>query len=312
MPLSTPTPRPPAPVVTPRQATSTTQTAPRLPLARVAAAVAAALVATSAPSFVTLTPPAHAENVRVEDVNEATLRAGLVAANDGAWTVAEAAFRTVLARNGPSPSVLSNLASVRLQQGKAAAALSDADAAVALAPDAPAVRVVRALAHEALAVDAQAKGDAQGTRSHLADALADTDAALAVDNTDFTALFDRGNILQRMERFDDAEAAYGAAADQAVGVIGYRARHAFLLYQNGKSAEAARELRGVVRRAPTYAEARAALAAVSWAAGDVGAAEAQLAAASSIDAGWGGKAAVDGTRWPPSLRDAYERLVEVR
>lgn len=312
MPFSTPTPRPPAPVVAPSPSSSSSHAPPRLPLARVAAAVAAALVAASAPSFVTLTPPAHAENVRVEDVDDATLRAGLVAANDGAWTVAEAAFRTVLAKNGPSPSVLSNLASVRLQQGKAAAALADADAAVALAPDAPAVRVVRALAHEALALEAAAKGDQAGARSHLADALAGTDAALAVDKTDFTALFDRGNILQRMERFGDAEAAYGAAADQAVGLIGYRSRHAHLQFQNGKPDAAARELRGVVRRAPTYAEARAALAAVAWASGDVGAAEAQLAAASSIDAGWGGKGAVDGTRRPPSLRDAYERLVEIR
>lgn len=287
-------------------------TTPRAhPLARVAAAALAAVFAAATPA-VTLPPPAHAENVRVEDVDDPTLRAGLVYANDGAWSAAEAAFRSVLATQGASPSVLSNLASVQLQQGRADAALDNANAAVALAPSAATVRVVRALAHEALAVAAERRGDATSAASHLTDALADTDAAIAADGAEFTALFDRGNILQRMHRFEDAEAAYRTAADAAPGLAGYRARHAYLEFENGKATEAARELRGVVRRAPTYAEARAALAAMAWAAGDVATAEAELAAAATLDGGWGGRAAVDGTRWPPKLRDAYQRLCDIR
>lgn len=68
----------------------------------------------------------------------------------------------------------------------------------------------------------------------------------------------------------------------------------------------------VARKNPTYAEARAALAAMAWQTGDAAAAEDALNSAVGLEGDWRkpGHAAVV-TRWPPRLVKAYERLLAI-
>ena len=275
------------------------------------------------------TPPPTHSIVRVEDVESPAMRAGLFAANDGRLPEAERLFRVALAEleaAGDSAAAAaaahSNLGNVLLQEGRTAAALEQLDAAVALAPDAAVPLLNRSLALEQLAVEAgegEGGGDASTTTtttttaaSLLAAALADASAACVADPTEAAAFYDAGGILQRLGRTADALAAFTTAADLAPGLPGYRLRVATLLFEEGDLAGTGRAVRGVARRAPTYGEAHAVAAAVAWAAGEGGRAEAALDAALNLDSAWRSEAhARAATRWPPKLLAAYGRLLRL-
>jgi len=78
-------------------------------------------------------------------------------------------------------------------------------------------------------------------------------------------------------------------------------------------AKARKLVAGVTRKNPRYAEAKAALAAMSWRAGDVPAAEDALSSAVSLEGGWRKSGfAAESTRWPPRLVEAYERLLAIK
>jgi tetratricopeptide (TPR) repeat protein len=82
------------------------------------------VVSSSLAAFFLLVPlslplPAFAENVRVQDVESNTLRAGLEAANEGRLDAAERFFKAYIAQEDPqSASAYSNLGNVHLQQGR--------------------------------------------------------------------------------------------------------------------------------------------------------------------------------------------------
>ena len=124
--------------------------------------------------------------------------------------------------------------------------------------------------------------------------------------------------------------AFAEAADLAPGLPGYRLREATTMFQvavdneeagtkpspsssSSASVAAARRLAaGVARKNPRYAEARAALAAMSWRSGDVSAAEGALNSAVGLEGEWrkpGHAAKV--TRWPPRLVESYEKLLAI-
>ena len=270
--------------------------------------LAAALIAT-APVM-----PAYAENVRVEDVESPTLRAGLNAANEGRLDAAERFFQTYLAQEDPqSASGYSNLGNVHLQQGRAQLALEDFTKAIDLAPDAPVPHLNRSIAYEQLGVNEEKRGKAGAAAELYAKAIEDCDVAIASDPKEFAAWFDKGNVQMRVQDYDGALKSFNTAADLAPGLAGYRLRAATLQYQTGDVAKAKQTLRGIVRKYGNYGEARAALAAVNWDEGNREVAEEELAAALDIDPGiWGDEAAVKSmTRWPPALYETYGRLLHL-
>lgn len=279
------------------------------PLRWLASALAAAALAVAP-------PPAAAENVRVEDVESPTLRAGLEAANEGRLDAAERFFKTYLAQEDPgSASAYSNLGNVHLQQGLPQLALEDFTKAVELAPAAPVPRLNRSIAYEALGVAEEAAGRAPAAAQLYAAAIADCDAAIAADPAEFAAWFDRGNVQMRTADFGGARASFERAADLAPGLAGYRLRAATLQYQTGDVGKAKQTVRGVLRKnGRSYGEAHAVLAGVLWAEGDREGAEEEVAAAMDIDGGlWADEAAVrERTRWPPALYDAYARLLRLQ
>ena len=294
--------------------------------------------------------PSLAENVRVEDVESAALRAGLEAANDQRWADAERLFKAFLLEEPDSASGLSNLANVELSTGRPQQALEHLDRAVGLAPRAAVPRMNRALAKEALAVADSSSSPSSSAASELllASAAEDARQASLLDPKEFAAFYNRGNILERQGDFVGALEAFTEAADLAPGLPGYRLREAASMFQvaldneegGGRSggegrgargatatetadaassassaasvAKARKLVAGVTRKNPRYAEAKAALAAMSWQQGDVSAAEGAFNAAVSLEGDWrkpGHAARV--TRWPPRLVEAYERLLAI-
>lgn len=107
---------------------------------------------------------------------------------------AEVAFEASLVALPGRPSTLTNLAAVRLRQGRAAEALPLLDEAAAGEPD-----NLETWCHRAVAL---------GELGRLDEALASDDKALAVDAGCVPALRHRGLVLQRLGRHADALATY--------------------------------------------------------------------------------------------------------
>lgn len=267
--------------------------------------LAAALLLVSPP------PDAAAVNVRLQDVESATLKAGLTAATEGRLEEAERFFLIYLLNEDPnSASAYSNLGNVHQQQGKSTLAVEDYTKAVALAPEASVPYLNRAVAKESLGVHAAASGDAGAALALWRSAAEDCDAAIERDPKEFAAWFDRGNIQMRLEQWDNALTDYSTAADLAPGLAGYRLRHATLLFQQEDEAGSARMMQGIVRKNSNYSEAHAALAAVEWSRGDGERAEEQLVRAVNQDGRWADMAFIRAnTRWPPKLYGADRKSV---
>ncbi|KAG2501266.1 hypothetical protein HYH03_001072 [Edaphochlamys debaryana] len=289
-----------------RQATSTREPAVSRLLSAAGALVAsvALLCSPLAP------PPAHASNVRLEDVESPQLKAGLEAATSGDYATAEEVFSRLLVADPTQASVWSNLGNVHMSLGRPQQAFEDYTHAVELAPYAPVPYLNRAIALEELGVQLSAQGQQAEAGRRWGEALADCDAAIERDRQEFAAWFNKGNVQLRLGEYDNALASYSAAADLAPGIAGYRLRAGQLQWQCGQADAAVRTVKGVLRKSPRYAEAHLSLAAMLWASGQEAAAEGQLEAAQELGGRWRDSDWVEAnTRWPPALREALERLL---
>ncbi|GLI63962.1 hypothetical protein VaNZ11_007129 [Volvox africanus] len=260
-----------------------------------------------------LAPPvAVANNVRLADVENSELRAGIQAATTGEYAMAELIFTRILAEDPSLASVWSNLGNVHMSQGRAKQAFDDYTRAVQLAPDAPVPYLNRAIALEELGLQLERVGRPAEAGVRWREALEDCDSAIALDAREFAAWFNKGNVELRLHDYDAALACFSTAADLAPGIAGYRLRVAQLLFQVGNTEGALRSVKGVLRKNPNYAEAHTTLAAILWSQGQLAAAEGQLEAALDLggrwrDAGW----VAANTRWPPRLETALQLLLDI-
>ncbi|MEO2192855.1 MAG: tetratricopeptide repeat protein [bacterium] len=263
----------------------------------------------------TLNTPAVAayENVRVEDVESTSLRAGLEAANERRWVAAERFFQMYL-RETPeelSASGYSNLGNVHLQMGKVDEAVQDYAKAVRLSDGAAVPLLNQGLAYEELGVRAEKAGKRKEAARLWQTGRESLLKAIEKDPDEFAAYYDLGLIEWRLGLFEEASEHLAKAADLAA-IPGYRVRSAAALFQVGDVKKALVQLRGVVRKTPNYGEAHAALAAVYYSMGSIEMAEDELSRADGIDPLWGVPADVErNTRWPPALSAAYQRMISM-
>ncbi|GIL71804.1 hypothetical protein Vretimale_761 [Volvox reticuliferus] len=283
------------------------------PLLRLITATHALVLSISILAGVWIAPPvAVANNVRLADVENPELRAGIQAATSGEYTKAELIFTRILTEDPSLASVWSNLGNVHMSQGRAKQAFDDYTRAVQLAPDAPVPYLNRAIALEELGLQLEREGLPAEALVRWREALADCDSAIARDAREFAAWFNKGNVELRLHDYDAALSCFSTAADLAPGIAGYRLRAAQLLFQVGNTEGAVRTVKGVLRKNPNYAEAHSTLAAMLWSQGQLAAAEGQLEAALDLggrwrDAGW----VAANTRWPPRLEEALQRLLDI-
>eukprot|EP01041_Mallomonas_annulata_P009990 gene9990-20777_t len=210
-------------------------------------------------------------------------------------------------------------ANVRLDNKMFPAALEDYNKALSLMstdgekpdgtgryPEYPDTFVGRALAQEGLA-DWKA-------------ALADYDKAVSLwgggrgEGVNPFVLTFRGNTLVKLNRYSDAILDYEAASDRfnlLRDVARYsdaKANLALALYQEGRTEEAVKAMKDVVRKNPGYADMHVALAADSWGRGDyITAFNEWRFACDNIDVGCSVYRDLDWIstvrRWPPALAE---------
>ncbi|KAF6263949.1 hypothetical protein COO60DRAFT_1488071 [Scenedesmus sp. NREL 46B-D3] len=190
-----------------------------------------------------------------------------------------------------------NRGNARSRQGKLAPALSDFNAAIQLCPWSVDPVINRGVVLEAL--------------GRWDEAAADYQAVLAVAPGDPSAWNNLGNTNMGLQNWAEAERCFGKAAALAPSFSFAAANHTLALYQLGRTEQAIREMRTLLRRYPDFPDMRAALAAAQWAAGREGDAETNWERVEDPryrDVNWLRKE----RRWPPALSDSLQALLQLK
>ena len=145
------------------------------------------------------------------------------------------------------------------------------------------------------------------------EAIRDYRAVLDVDPSDPSAWNNLGNATAGLGRYEEALSYYEKAAQNSPGFSFATANIALAKYQLGgkRRSEAIKSFRALLRRYPDFIEVRAAFSAALWADGKEEEAEDNY---SRVDDGrYKDRVWLRNTRrWPPSLVDAIEALMDVR
>ncbi|GJP41675.1 hypothetical protein CLOM_g1316 [Closterium sp. NIES-68] len=236
--------------------------------------------------------------VRLRDVDDSELQAALRAAVAGDLETAEEMFSRLIARLPESASMWSNRGSVRMSLGRYEEAAEDFARAIELAPTAP--------------VPLLNRGIALGALGRYREALKDCQAAVNVDPQEPAAWFNLGMVESRLTHYAASLDALKKAALLAPGIAGYRMATAVVLVQVGSTNQAEQILKALVRKYPNYAEAHAALAAVSWQKGETAEAEEQFSRGSALQPQLKNLEWVsDNYDWTPRLTESYRRFLAV-
>eukprot|EP00898_Chlorokybus_atmophyticus_P004951 jgi/Chlat1/5457/Chrsp36S05447 len=261
----------------------------------------AALLSVSLTAVLASTPSAYATkstNVRLKDVENPQMQAGLRAASEGDLYTAERIFTQIIEESPDAASAWSNRGNTRLQQGRPKEAFEDFTRAIKLAPDAAVPLLNRAIALEAL--------------GRFDEAVQDCNAAVKNDPDEFAAWYNRGNVHVKLQDYNEALKDFTKAADLAPGIAAYRFKEAIVLFELGRASEAVRLMQGLVRKYPNYAECRGALAAALWSLGRQGPAESQFLAAADLEGRFQDIRWVRSSlRWTPKLEQALEKFLSI-
>eukprot|EP00882_Tetradesmus_deserticola_P019387 GHRQ01020867.1.p3 GENE.GHRQ01020867.1~~GHRQ01020867.1.p3 ORF type:complete len:119 (+),score=60.06 GHRQ01020867.1:438-794(+) len=114
-----------------------------------------------------------------------------------------------------------------------------------------------------------------------------------------------------LQDWAEAERCFGKAAALAPSFSFAAANHTLALYQLGRTEQAIREMRSLLRRYPDFPDMRAALAAAQWAAGREGDAETNWERVEDPryrDVNWLRRE----RRWPPALSDSLQALLQLK
>lgn len=255
------------------------------------------LISVIAWSGLLLSSQAHPANPTQEV--EALFQQAFAATQQGHWPDAETLWTEIIDRFPDNAAAWSNRGNVRVRQNQLAAAIADYDKAIELAPQVPDPYLNRGAAREGLG-----EWDA---------AIADYDRVLAVDPNDAAAYNNRGNAKAGLGQWDAAIADYHRATELAPNYPLAFTNYAIALYQVGQTTESTRLLRNLVRKYPTFVDARAALTAALWAAGQQGEAESQWVSVVGLDSRYKNLTWVkEMRRWPPAMTTALEKFLKLQ
>ena len=181
---------------------------------------------------------------------------------------------------------LSNRGNVRLVIGDLEGSIDDQNEAISLNPDEIDPYINRGIAEETLGLWSQAKKDYM--------------FVLAKDRENFSALYNLANVEGSTSQWKEARDLFSKAAHYNPGFAMARSSMALADYQLGSIDESEKELKKLIRRYPTFADARAALTALNWSKGESGKAESNWIAVTELDPRYGDEEWLKTIRrWPP-------------
>lgn len=245
--------------------------------------------------------PASRVNFTQADIQqfEDLKRQAIAATRAGDFATAETYWTQLIEQFPTSAALWSNRGNVRAGQNHLEEALADYDEAVRLAPDEADPYLNRGATLEAL--------------GRWEEAIASYDTALQINPQDVAAYNNRGNAHAGQGQWEEAIADYLRAMELDSNFALAQINHALALYQVGETDTAIQKMRGLARKYPRFADARAALTAALWDQGFQGEAESNWVAARGLDGRYRDISWVAQTRrWPPALVDALERFLNLQ
>ena len=107
--------------------------------------------------------------------------------------------------------------------------------------------------------------------------------AISQDSENFSALYNLANVEGSLSQWEKAKDLFSKAALYNPGFSIARSSMALADFQLGNIDESEKELKNLIRRYPTFADARAALTALNWSKGESGKAESNWIAVTELD-----------------------------
>ena len=120
-----------------------------------------------------------------------------------------------------------------------------------------------------------------------------------IDSDNFSALYNLANVEGSLSNWQSARNLFSKASESNPGFAMARSSMALADYQLGNMDECEKELKKLIRRYPTFADARAALTALEWSRGISGEAESNWIAVTELDSRYTDEEwLINVRRWP--------------
>ena len=196
-------------------------------------------------------------------------------------------------------AAFSNRGNVKLVIGDIEGSIGDQNNAIRLNPNAIDPYINRGIAEEALGLWSQAKKDYM--------------FVIAKDSKNFSALYNLANVEGSTSKWKEARDLFSKAAFYNPGFSMARSSMALADYQLGSIDESEKELKKLIRRYPTFADARAALTALNWSKGESGKAESNWIAVTELDPRYSDEEwLIKVRRWPPKPTKDLMKFIDLK
>ena len=177
--------------------------------------------------------------------------------------------------------------------------IRDRNKAISLNPSEIDPYINRGIAEEALDLWLEAKKDYM--------------FVISQDSKNFSALYNLGNVEGSTSRCANAKECFSKAALYNPGFAMARSSMALADFQLGNFDKSEKELQKLIRRYPTFADARAALSALNWSKGESGKAESNWIAVTELDPRYSDEEwLIRVRRWPPKPTKDLMKFIDLK
>ena len=233
------------------------------------------------------------------DSRELLFREALNFSSEGQFDTALDKWNDYLDTYPDDPAALSNRGNVKLVVGDPKGSITDQNRAIELNPSELDPYINRGIANESLGLWLQAKED------YL--------YVISKDKENFSALYNLANVEGSLNDWEKARSLFYQATQYNPGFAMARSSEALANYQLGNLESSERELRKLIRRYPTFADARAALTALQWSKGKSGEAESNWIAAVELDPRYAEEEwLLEVRRWPPVPVNDLMKFISIK
>ena len=233
------------------------------------------------------------------DSREILFREALTFSSEGEFDNALDKWNDYLRIYPDDPAALSNRGNVKLVVGDPKGSLIDQNRSIQLNPNELDPYINRGIANESLGLWLEAKED------YL--------YVISKDKENFSALYNLANVEGSLDNWEKARSLFSNAAQYNPGFAMARSSEALANYQLGNFDASEKELRKLIRRYPTFADARAALTALQWSKGKSGEAESNWIAAVELDPRYSQEDwLLEVRRWPPIPVDDLMKFISIK
>jgi len=233
------------------------------------------------------------------DSREVLFREALTFSSAGEFNDALDKWNDYLETYPDDPAALSNRGNVKLVIGDPKGSISDQNDAIKLNPSELDPYINRGIANESLGLWLKAKED------YL--------YVISQDKENFSALYNLANVEGSLNNWEKARSLFYKASEYNPGFAMARSSEALANYQLGNFEASEKELRKLIRRYPTFVDARAALTALQWSKGKSGEAESNWIAVVELDPRYAQEDwLLEVRRWPPAPVEDLMKFISIK